>query len=740
MPAHIPVRYSLLMLLIGLACAAGMVFLLNSLLSGPKLGPHYDLLLKLKKPAAAAREILIINTDEFAEGTDVFTVLMTLTEMSADNLVMTGKVSHFSSPVMLTETEIRRRFFDEYNLVGANIRNLFEGIRMGSVSPVQAPSYVDQLVELTVKGRDRLLATLVDRDEDLVRSAYAFGSYLEVETEPLFDWGGVIRRVKLFDTGDYSQETQAQMPAHPVYLNLIDRYVASQVENTEHGQVLWLRKFDGEEISLPLDKDGNVITPWNCNFRKTDISVFREYEAADYSMLNVLAAADELGIFSDLLPEHREFEMSPFFLGDYSFVLKEELLRAPNHENRTAWKTARANYLKSLDDIFSGSFFSEIILKYEELFDAADPLDDDKLIELTELREKLDEMILLLRGDYKTFHDLYALLEDELMFSYCIIGPPDNALYSALVANVLMTGAHVNYADDQFVIILSIAVSAVVLLIVFLFRPLFLLFASIFFSVLAAAVFSFFFIFYSYWIDPVIILGSSFTGMMVIFYCKCALLDYRSRTFRAAYGAVVSKQYLQNLITSGKPRLSDVNVTNAAILAIKETNLLGKEDREKTQDAGKVRSAFLSSVKKVIFSAGAVIVGFEGDTILACFGSPLESHPRLATCKTANDGETLVKSYNPVDKACALVKGLLEIEKNTWRFGLDAGECTFYWSPETGYSVKGRPAVRARILVSKTSRFKVRALITDTIRKKMEIEGTQLGTLYNKDDAFFSLD
>ena len=92
MPAHIPVRYSLLMLLIGLACATGMVFLLNSLLSGPKLGPHYDFLLKIKRPAAAAREILIINTDEFAEGTDVFTVLMTLTEMDADNLIMTGKV------------------------------------------------------------------------------------------------------------------------------------------------------------------------------------------------------------------------------------------------------------------------------------------------------------------------------------------------------------------------------------------------------------------------------------------------------------------------------------------------------------------------------------------------------------------------------------------------------------------------------------------------------------------------
>jgi len=217
------------------------------------------------------------------------------------------------------------------------------------------------------------------------------------------------------------------------------------------------------------------------------------------------------------------------------------------------------------------------------------------------------------------------------------------------------------------------------------------------------------------------------------------LLDRRARTFKAAYGAFVSKDYLQSLINRGTPRLNDINVCYAAIIAIKETNLLGKEDRETTQDAGKVRSAFHSSVKKVLFNAGAIIVGFEGDTILACFGSPLEPHPTLAPFKITDDGNSIAKSFNPADKAFALVKGLLELENNTWRFGLDAGECTFYWSPETGYSVNGRPAVRARLLVSKTSGFKVRALISESIRKKMEIEGAPLGSLYDKNDTFFAM-
>ena len=732
MPAHIPLKYSLLMLFGGLVCAAGMVFLLSFLLSGPNLGPHYDFLLNIKKPPVVSNEILIINTDEFVEGSDFFLIFMTLTEMDASKLVMTGKVSPSTSPVMLTEAEIRRRFYDEYNLVGANIRSLFEGIRMGYVSPVQAPVYVESLVELTEQGRDRLLSALVERDENLIRSVHVFGNYLEVGTEPLADRDGIIRRIKLFDTG----LDRIQSP-NPVYLDLLNRFVASQIEDTEQGQVIWLRGRDGNDLWLPLDKNGNVITPWNCNFSSIDIALFREYEEAEYSMRDALEAANELGIFSHNLPG--QLELSPYFLGDYSFVLKEDLLKSPNNENRAAWRSARANYLKSLVDFFNNPAHMNQIMEYERLIADTDPFDENKLSELILKRDELMEVYSLLRNEYERFADLHYTLKNALMFSYCIMGPAPNTRYSALVANVLMTGAHIRFAGSLYVIVWSIAVMAVVLIIVFLLRPLFLLIASVFFSVFSSAVFALIFVFYSFWIDPIIILGSSLTGTIFIFYCKCALLDYRARTFKIAYGAVVSKSLLQSLIARGKPRLTDVNVTYAAIIAIKETNLLGKEDREKTQNAGQARSTFLSSVKKVLFNSGAVIVGFEGDTILASFGSPLEPYPYLATCKTAEDGSPLVKSYNPVDKAFALVTGLLEIENNTWRFGLDAGECTFYWSPETGYSVNGRPAVRARLLVSKTSRFKVRVLISDTIRKKMEVEGTWLGTLYNKDDAFFSI-
>jgi len=717
MPAHIPFKYQILMLLGGLVFAAGVVFLLSTLMSGPKLGPHYDFLLNLKNSHVVSREILIIETDEYVEGNDIFRVFMTLTEMNAANLVMTGKVSPSSSPIMLTENEIRRRFFDEYSLVGGNIRGLFEGIRMGFVSPLQAPLFVERVVELSEQGRDRLISALIDRDEDLIRSASVFGNYFEVDTDILTDWDGKVRRVKLADTGF----------EHPVYQNLKNRYDVSQIETVKDGRIFWFRGFDGRELDIPLDKDGNIITPWNCNIRRIDISLFRDYDDADYSMRNILIQAGELGIvFDDLL-----------FLAEYSFVLRDELLQSPSDDNRITWRNARTDYFKSLDTFFNNPAYMNPVMQYESMIADTDPSNDEEIKNLIQKRDELKDTLNLMYEEYANFSFLHSKLDDELLISYCIMGPPDKALYSSLVANATITGSHIKYAHDRYILIWAFLASFVVLIIIFLLRPFFLLIAGILLSFLTALIFALILFFGSYWIDPIIVFGSSLAGTLLIFYCKCALLKYRAKSFRAAYGAIVSKSFLQSLIIRGKPGLSDVNVVYAAIIAIKETNLLGKEDREKVQDAGKVRSAFLSSVKKVIFNAGAVIVGFEGDTILACFGSPLEPHPSLTTCKLSDDG--VIKSFSPIDKACALIKGLMELENNSWRFGIDAGDCTFYWSPETGYSVNGRPAVRARILVSKTTRFKARALITDTIRKKTNMDGVPLGTLYDKSDTFFAM-
>jgi hypothetical protein len=294
------------------------------------------------------------------------------------------------------------------------------------------------------------------------------------------------------------------------------------------------------------------------------------------------------------------------------------------------------------------------------------------------------------------------------------MGTDSYAPYSAVIANVMMSNAHIIPAYDRSILFWSIITALIVLSLIFLLQPATQLICGICLSVIASAVFGCVFIFHLYWIDPVIVLSSSLFGTFVIFYIKRAGLKYRTQHFRVAYGTAVSKEVLKELIILGSPRLSEVNINNASVIAIKNDNLLKEEDREEPQDAGKNRKDFFSSVKDSAFASGAVITGFEGDIVLVCFGSPLD------------------KTFDPAKKACAFVKKLLNDEKTNWHFGIDFGECTFFWTEETGFSVYGHPAVSARMLVSKTSFLKVRALVSDTVQENINVKLVKKDTLNKK--------
>ena len=711
------------MLLGGLVCAVGMVFLLSFLLAGPKLGMHYDFLEKYKNDAVS-HEILIINTDEYIEGADIFSVLMTLTEMQAGNLILAGRVSPSSSPIIINETEVRRRFIDEYAILGSNIRSLFEGIRMGSVTPSQAPVFVDQVVDLAERGRDRLITALIDRDEEILRAVAVFGNFLQADTKPQADWDGKIRRVSpVNDEGE-----------HAVYSHLKNRYAVSQIESSDKKRILWLRDHNSNEIDISLDAGGSIIASGASAFRRIDIELFRKYEEAENVMRNIMEHANDLRVFSQTPPDR-----IPLFLGDYADLLLDDLLNAPDSENRFAWLSARSNYIACLEEYFYTNADTYIISFYEDQIADTDPSDEDELRSLIEIKDELVLLSASMRQTYEELLSIHKKLKNELEMSLCIMGPPDNALYSALLANALITGSHVTPAQDRSVYVFSIAAVFLVLIIVFLMRPVILLPLGCVLSALTAAVFSAFFIFYSYWIDPLIPFGSSLTGIIIIFICKCAYLNYRASSFRLAYRAAVSKDVLRNLIKKGRPRLSEVKVCYASVIAIKDVNLLAKEDSDKALDALKSKKNFYALAKKIIFSAGGVVAGYEGDTVLACFGSSLELKPVLTTYKWDDDGEPVAKTYHPAEKAYALVMELLSNKKILWRFAVDAGDCTFSWSPETGYLASGRPAFRARNLVSKTEKFKARALITKSVLERINIDAEKIRALHDEDDSFYEL-
>lgn len=706
MPVKISLKILFLILIGSFAFAAGMAFLLNFFLSGPKLGAHYDFLLKRQQPPSASREILIIDTDEMVESSDIYNVLLTLTEMEAANMIMTGMISQSSSSIAITETEIRSRFTDEYGILSSNIRNLFEAIRMGSVSPVEAPDYVNRLVGLTEQGRDRLLTALIDRDEELLRAIKVFGKYQEIEKKPQLDKDGVPRRVQPVDQETFSE--------HPVYEALKSRFASSEIEFIDKRQILWLRDHDGEETDIPLDKNGNIITAWNREFRRINISLFREYEEANRSMRMALVRSDALGAFSQTLPER-----SPLILGDYSQILREDMLNNTSEEIRSAWIRSRADYFQSLYEFITGSAESVLVKGYEDVIADETSLSDVGIAALIQMRDELKESFSVMREEYEKLSAIHSALGNELVSSFCIMGYGAEAEYSALLANALLTGSHIKPIYDKYILLCSIASAFIVLLIVFSLRPRAVLIFGLLCSIAAAAGFSCVFIFLSYWIDPLISLISSLAGTFAVFFCKYAIIKHRERQFRIAYGAAISQKQLQDLIRMGKPKPCDVTVTNAAVIAIKDINLLNREDRETQENAGKAKKAFIALVKKIAFNNGAVIAGYEGDTIIVCFGTSLD------------------KSGNPVSKACALVRELLANEKIPWRFGIDAGECAFFWSQDTGFSVNGRPAVRARMLASRNMRLQTRALVTGFVREKANLSVEKTDSLYDDREPIY---
>ncbi|MDR2942216.1 MAG: hypothetical protein LBV17_06475 [Treponema sp.] len=700
-------KKSLVFFLSGVVCAAGMAFFANFYLSGPKLGPVYDFLLNFRPSPPVSQEILVINTGEFAEGGDIFTVLMTLTETKASNLFLTARVLG-TSPVTGSESEIRRQFYDEYSLLGSNIRNLFEAIRTGSVQPAQAPHFVNRLVELNEQSRERLLSVLIDRDENMLRAAAVFENYLEVDKKPEYDWDGKLRRVKPVEI-----ETSAE---HPVYSSLKNRYAVSRISYTEYGRSLVLLDYDNNELEIPLDRDGNILTPGQCSFRNIDISLFREYEEACRSMRAIMKEANDLGAFSRTLPEK-----SPLLLEDYALTLREELLKAPDNEKRTAWIQARENYFKSLDDFLYGNAEARIVRGYEEIIAGEKNLKQEGIAKLVNMRNEIIRVFATMRVNHTELLRIHKQLTSELFSSICVMGPQDNTAYSALLANAIITGGHISPAYYFYTLYLAIAVSIFILLIIFRLRPALLLFIGFVMSAFAAFVFCGHFVYTAYWIDPAIIFASSLSGILVIFICKRVTLSRRARYFRRAYGAAVSRNVLRELISRGKPDISETSVTSATVIVIRDFNLLNREDYEKSGEAGKAQKTFYETVKRVVFNAGAVIAGYHGDTVVVCFGSPLDY---------VNE---------PVVKAYTLVKKLLNSNKYSWRFGIDAGKCTFSWSPETGFTVNGRPVGRAKILASKNARFETRALVTEVIREATNLNIKKIGALRDEYDAFYEL-
>ena len=844
MSAFISGKRAVLILCAALFAALGVALLLTYLCAEPHLGRVYDFLLANRTAPPLAGEILIIDTDEILEPGDVFSSILTLSELEASTLLVEVPVLGTGLGRTESDDDIRRRFNDEYTLLGSNIRNLFEAIRVGSVTPGETAGFVENLVELAERGKERLTAAVIRQDaagSSLVARAEAiFGEVWQASdlardhkpveeakareqtrppvfrgfsrpgaetpwfqaaagallrshdnsvwySRPRVDHDGVLRRVAPFIiTGTPAPASSPQPPLdnaplpapdkqppdnappdapqpapenqtapdnppepppaeppppafmeplaeHIIYHSLKTRWQESSLEYAERGPQLVIRKNQRETYRFPLDRNGSILIERpgrGTDFRRVSLDQFREYDEAGRDMRRLLKDAENLGAYSETKPER-----IPLILCDYAAALRETLLQEPGAETLAAWRAARAEYLLSLDEFLYGPAEMILVSGYEEII-ATEKLNDASIAKLQTLRDELIRCFVAMRETHHRLAELRSLLDSALGGAFCIMGPINSETgvieSSALLANALLTGRSITPGQPRYILLWSLLAVCLILAGIHLLRPALLLAAGLAAAAICFAGFGWSFILSSYWIDPLIPTAACLAGVLVMFTARLTLIQSGARRFRLAYGPATGKPILAQLIKTGKPPLAGIATVRAAIVAVKNPGLLSREDRtEQPREAAEEAAAFRAACTRVFKKAGAVLIGCEGDTILTCFGSPLE-RIYLGQIKTETrygDERDAHSNHHPAVKAAGFITELLQQIPSEWCFGIDSGECAFSWTPQTGYIANGSPVVRARVLSALAVRYHSRILITDAVRERLNQPVRKLSAL-----------
>ena len=463
MAAYVTKKSSWLRYLVSFLPAAGTAVLLCILLAGPRLGPLYDFLLRQRPTPEISPELLIIDStvpgpdlgDDILEPGAASSLLYTMTELGAETLIIQVPILGLSAGGSAGEAEILYRFDEEFSLLSGNIRNLFDGIRTGSVAPSESARYVGELVELSEKGKERLVSSLVRRDESgiaaMEKAAAIFGharrpgdlrvqlirtghgeypgvlmerdEYSRVSS----DRDGVLRRIAPVLAVPVLTEGEAGEKdlEHIIYGALKARYSYSDIEyhdapGVKHQPSLVFR--NGQDRIIPLDRNGMVLfeIPHNGgDFRHIGISEFLSYDEADKKVRRLLLEGESLGIFEDI-----DGENIPGFLYDYALSVRDELVPSSdyrNEERKYAWIEARNRYFSSLEEFLYGQAEMDLVSGYERII-ASELMDEGQIIKMIEMRDSLIRFFVELRTEYTALAELRAKLESALSHSFCMLG------------------------------------------------------------------------------------------------------------------------------------------------------------------------------------------------------------------------------------------------------------------------------------------------------------------------------
>ncbi|MDR1148668.1 MAG: hypothetical protein LBK66_08565 [Spirochaetaceae bacterium] len=740
-------------LAVSVAAALVMLYPAVYFLSAPRLGPHYDFLMKLRplepRPGAGRLlnrnaksggllypEILLIETGgngnaggDLIAASTVFIIMMTLSEMNAGALLIETPVLGVSSGRAVSETELVYRFDEEFNIVESNIKNLFDGIRLGSIAPLDAARYVNDVIKLTEQGKIRLLSAAARGDEEqaaqLENAAAVFGSvyipgdilvdviqpendtpppinrlYFPVYSRPPPDKDGKIRRIPPILSAANGTEYE-----YAVYSAIKKRFSTAEINAADGGFTLTLANASDEKRFI-LDRTASLLfgipEGGGGAFRKIELALFLDYAETDKMLYRLLAESPTLAEYADIALENY-----PPFLYEQAQLVRDTLLENPGQELHERWLRLRAAYYDSLDSFFdkNDGAESKIISSFQNLKEQEN-LDDAGKERLYNLRNEQLEMIFTARDLYRNISTLRKQLKNELYESFCILGPVSrDTELSAMFANSIMTGYYTIPANIKQILFSSLFVILLLLCAMNKMKAVFSFCFCILMTAFIIAAFSYIFIVSGLWIDPLIpgaafAAGSLASSLFAFFIKKQSEIK-----LRCVCGAIVSDAYLKKILQSGVSLEKEISA-KAAIVTIIRPDIAIIENEPDAQKYADMLKNYHNNICSEFIKAGAVIISCDKNTVSAAFGSPLEC---IAAQKTQAE-------INPVNRAVTAVKALFKDQTDADKLyaGIGYGECVFSYSPLTGYTAAGSAVFRSHILSTAARRGSVPALISKT--------------------------
>ncbi|MCL2007064.1 MAG: hypothetical protein FWG77_03170 [Treponema sp.] len=691
--------------------------LLSIVFSGPVLGSLYDFLMRLRPSPPISGEILIIDStgtsipghtqaDNILEPLLLSSVLYTLTELGAQTLIIQVPILGLSVGGSIGEDEILHRFNREFSILTGNIRNLFDGIRMGLIAPADSERYVRELVELSELSMDRLVSTLVYRDLEgilAMEDAAALFGQARRPGDLLVELIGTVEGGRP-GTLAVSDEYSRAIPDRDGVIRRVAPVLSSDEHRFEHIVYSALKaRLDDFEYIIPRDRQGSILFELpgrDRDFTRMGIGEFLAYDEADRNLRRLLLEAEALGMFDNVYGENR-----PGILHDFAIELRDEPLSSFQggiEEKRALWIEIRNRYFESLE---------EFLYDRDNRYNPDDPGH--------EIEE--DDLFIAIKAGYEELLGLRNALSSVLLASFCILGSGIDVEASALLANSLIFSRAINPGNTGILMIVSLISAFIISYAVKNKGLISTVFLGAFLCIIFCITLCISFIFTGFWLDPGIPAAAGGVGVIVSFAWALAARGRYRRNFYQSFGPSVSRANLRNIIRRGRPLPSDAITAKAVMIAVKQSPMPASKNLTNPTIS---LFEFQKKVSEIFKRAGGTIVGADGDIVLACFGSPLVQEKLDITGFTR--------------KAAGLVSEIIRHKECAfWNFGIDTGSCVFTWSALSGYFAIGSAVQRAKLLSRLADRYKTRILLSAAIDEALplDIETKKVDILKSRDGA-----